>query len=415
MQALGEARAWLETATISSYLAANLPLGRAYLPAASYPEMMEWALPVAASREFRSSLEECERTSSSAGRFLLGGLWRNFLAKYPESNQLHKLMIEVSRRWHEADRAGSTGKAAQWLAEAQDHLLAGQCNDAYWHGVFGGLYAPHLRSGVERRLIQAETCLDRIESASGKPEVSLESRDFDCDGQKELLIEHPAFGMVVRPADGGTASSLRFKPADVELINSLARRAEAYHEQVRRGTKPPAETSAAGPASIHDRVASKELNLGSFLRYDRYLRRAFRTFIFPAGKTAEDYAALALDEDPALAGGAWRLGTSPETGGFAARQAARASGIEQIGFELEIETVLSKGGKKLALQAVKTLSASAPGGRWRLECTCQFTMDTPAPMLATGLELVFNLLAPNAPDRHFLARTEAGEVRHPLE
>lgn len=419
MQALGEAREWLETTTISSYLAANPPLGRAYLPAASYPEMMEWSLPVAASREFKWCLEECGRTPSNARfrRFLLGGLWRNFLSKYPESNQLHKLMLEVSRRWHEASRAdksGSASKMGRWLAEAHDHLLAGQCNDAYWHGVFGGLYAPHLRAGVERRLIKAEVLLDNIESAPGKPEVSFESRDFDADGQKEILIEHPAFGMIVRPADGGTVSSLRFKPADVELVNSLARRPEAYHEQVRLGAKPP-EALAAGPSSIHDHVASKELNLASFLRYDRYLRHAFRTFIFPTGKTAEDYAALALDENPALAGGAWGLRTRQGLSDRAAWQVARASGVEQLGFGLEIETRLSAGGKSLALNTVKTLSTSAAGGRWRLECTCKFTTDAPAPGLTTGLEVVFNLLAPNVPDRYFLARTEAGEARHPLE
>lgn len=422
MQALDEAQDWLETTTISSYLAAHPPLGRAYLPAASYPEMMEWALPVAASREFKWCLEEGERTASNARfrRFLLGGLWRNFLSKYPESNQLHKLMLEVSRRWHEANRPnrlGSTGKHGRWLAEAQDHLLAGQCNDAYWHGVFGGLYAPHLRSSVQRRLIQAGALLDRIESASGKPEVSLESRDFDCDGQKEILIEHPVFGMIVRPADGGTVSSLRFKPADVELINSLARRPEVYHEQVRQGAKPPeapAETSAAGPASIHDRVGSNPRNLASFLRYDRYLRHAFRTFIFPAGKTAEDYNALALEENPALAGGTWELRTRQGASG-AAWRAARAAGIEQLGFELEIETRLSADGKSFALSAVKTISASAAGGRWRLECACKFATEAPAPALATGLEMVFNLLGPNVPDRYFLARTEAGEVRHPLE
>jgi len=32
-------------------------------------------------------------------------------------------------------------------------VLRGQGNDAYWHGVFGGIYAPHLRTEIWRNLI----------------------------------------------------------------------------------------------------------------------------------------------------------------------------------------------------------------------------------------------------------------------
>ena len=40
--------------------------------------------------------------------------------------------------------------------------MRAQCNDAYWHGVFGGIYAPHLRTELWRELIVAETLLDEI-------------------------------------------------------------------------------------------------------------------------------------------------------------------------------------------------------------------------------------------------------------
>ena len=58
--------------------------------------------------------------------------------------------------------------------------------------------------------------------------------DFDVDGREEILLDHPTVAMIVRPADGGTVSSLRFKPARVELVNSLMRRPEAYHALVRK-------------------------------------------------------------------------------------------------------------------------------------------------------------------------------------
>ena len=44
--------------------------------------------------------------------------------------------------------------------KALDHIWQAQCNCAYWHGVFGGLYLPHLRFGLYRNLIQAQAKLD---------------------------------------------------------------------------------------------------------------------------------------------------------------------------------------------------------------------------------------------------------------
>ena len=45
LEALEGAGEWLETTTVSDYIASHAPLGRVYLPTASYAEMMEWALP----------------------------------------------------------------------------------------------------------------------------------------------------------------------------------------------------------------------------------------------------------------------------------------------------------------------------------------------------------------------------------
>ncbi len=111
LEALEGADEWLETTTVSDYIAAHAPLGRVYLPTASYAEMMEWALPTAASAEFKACLEETEKMPDGERfrRFLHGGIWRNFLSKYPESNQMQKLMCAVSRRWQELSRGPVSG------------------------------------------------------------------------------------------------------------------------------------------------------------------------------------------------------------------------------------------------------------------------------------------------------------------
>ncbi|MGH7970417.1 MAG: alpha-amylase/4-alpha-glucanotransferase domain-containing protein, partial [Limisphaerales bacterium] len=150
-QAIENSSDWLETTTISDFMAAHKPLGRVYLPTASYPEMMQWALPTGACEEFMECLEETESmpTGERFRKFLLGGTWQGFLGKYSESNQMHKLMLEVSRRLHEAEAdVAPGGERRNLLDQTATHLLAAQCNDAYWHGLFGGLYSPHLRSAV---------------------------------------------------------------------------------------------------------------------------------------------------------------------------------------------------------------------------------------------------------------------------
>ena len=125
-QAVESAGDWVEMTTLEDYLKSNPPLGRIYLPTGSYEEMMIWALPNEAARELQQCIAESERLPDRERfrRFLRGGMWRNFLVKYPESNQLHKLMLGVSRRLEKA--AGSATERTPLLADAENHLLASQ-------------------------------------------------------------------------------------------------------------------------------------------------------------------------------------------------------------------------------------------------------------------------------------------------
>jgi len=399
LKSLESAKEWLETTILSDHLDTYPPRGRIYLPTGSYPEMMEWALPAAVSRDFRICLEEVERLPSGARyqRYMRGGLWRNFLSRYSESNQLNKFMLDISRRLQAAQAARSGGKKArQALEQAHTHLLAAQCNDAYWHGVFGGLYAPHLRSALLRHLIQAESLVDSLEPAAKNPSPRVESRDFDVDGQPEILLSNSTFGMTVKPADGGTVASLRFKPQAVELVNSLMRRPEAYHDQVRQKAITH-EAPREGPASIHDQVWAKEPDLEALLRYDHYARNAFRTLIFPASRRWQDFDYLRLDENGDLAGGEWKVVTSSAEGG---------------NVEMSREACHRVQGVEVCLRATKQLQTVSNDGVWRLSCRTNLATDRPgATPLVLGTELVLNLLAPNAPDRYFLFNG----TRRPLE
>lgn len=396
LAAIESASSWLETTTVTDYLATHAPVGRVYLPTASYEEMMEWALPAPASRELKLAVEEAERSPSGARqrRFLRGGIWQNFLAKYPESNQIHKFMLAVSGRldFERRKRTGAKNRASM-VREAETHLLAAQCNDAYWHGVFGGLYAPHLRSALLRHLIQAEVLLDRLEPRAKS--IQIETRDFDADGREEILVEHPTFAMALHPADGGTASSLRFKPSDVELVNSLMRRYEAYHELIRERVTSgqPVGKNAEGPASIHERVLSKEANLSALLRYDHFARHSFRVYLFHSIKELDDFDYLRLEEHSDLAGGSWTLAAPPDS--------KRGT--------ISLEKTIHMG--PVEVRCERTIRTEARQDVWQLDCDNAISSENALVDTAVGLELILNLLAPDAPDRYF----EANGQRHPLE
>src|SRR6185436_1512495 len=88
---------------------------------------------------------------------LRGGFWRNFLVKYPEVAEIYWKMLRLSAA---ISQAQTRRPGDQAVLAAREALWRGQANDAYWHGVFGGCYLPHLRRAVKSSLLEAERSLD---------------------------------------------------------------------------------------------------------------------------------------------------------------------------------------------------------------------------------------------------------------
>jgi len=380
--ALEENASWLDVLTPTEYLASHIPFGRADLPTASYTEMMEWALPTPTRQRYSALLKEFDSRPEVLS-FLRGSPWRGFFRKYAESNLLHKKMLRVSARLAAVPKRRGGSKAADELKNARDLLFRAQCNDAYWHGIFGGLYAPHLRTDLWRNLIRAEAIGDS--HTPGALTYRVESLDYDGDGVDELLFTAPEYQALVRPFDGGTLAALDFRPTASTLINSILRRPEAYHARLRDPNYRPATSTAAA----YEQTRVKEAGLERFLRYDRWPRHTFRLLLFDPARTHADYEALELQEDPGFAGGE-----------FAADDWAAQNA------ELTREGVLgwqgspSPGGAEIFV--TKHFSfGPAPHG---CEVACEVRMQLKAPLekpVAIGLESVVNLLAPTKPDRFF--------------
>ena len=381
--ALEESAEWLDVKPPGEYIREHSPRGRADLPTASYSEMMEWTLPTKARSEFHAISQEFANRPD-VQRFLRGGPWRAFFSKYPESNLLHKKMLRVSEKHRSLASKRMSEERSAKHAQAQTHLLRAQCNDAYWHGVFGGIYAPHLRTELWRELIRAETLLDDL-GRSRADGLHIEQTDFDGDGRQELYVTSKSLAALLRPADGGTLLSLDFRPSAVTLINSMQRRPEAYHRRLGG-----ASFGASGQvASIHDQVRSKEEGLERFLHYDRWPRNAFRVLLFPANKTFKDYEELKLEEHPVLAGGAYAL---------------LENGPTSISLECEVPCpdCANASGSLELMRCTKRFSFAAGSKAFHLHCTSRLSCaNVQARPACIGVEIVLNFLAPRERDRYF--------------
>src|SRR6266581_2282508 len=381
---------WLKISTPGEYLATHTSLGRADLPAASYMEMMEWVLPTRVRQRYHAVLNEFSARPEVLA-FLRGGSWRGFFRKYAESNLLHKKMLRVSARLAAAPSRHNDSKASNELLEARDLLLRAQCNDAYWHGIFGGIYAPHLRTDAWRNLIRAESIADR--QTPGALVARVELLDYDADGANELLLTSPESQALLKPNDGGTLAAFDFRPAAATLVNSILRRPEAYHTRLREA---PGNPAPGAVASIHEQTRVKEPGLERFLRYDRWPRHAFRVMIFDPSRTHADYEALELHEDAGFAGGVFTIKNSDP-------HDVELFRADSLALQGKSEAAAPK------LLLIKEYSfGPAPNG---CEVACEVILKLKEPLdqsVAVGIESVINLLAPSEPDRFF--ETPAGHA-----
>ncbi|HUV30802.1 MAG TPA: alpha-amylase/4-alpha-glucanotransferase domain-containing protein [Acidobacteriota bacterium] len=289
-EALEENSDWLEVIPLSR-AAGRKPVGRAYLPSASYEEMLHWSLPPEAFvryEEFEKWLKAQKRWDRY-GRFVRGGHWRAFLAKYEDANLMHKKMLRVSRRLEEFERRLPDRRDE--TASVRDRLYTSQCNCPYWHGVFGGLYLSHIRQAVFSSMIAAERGLRQLLGEKG---VSAEVYDFDADGCAEVLVANDGYTAVFRPGSGGMLLDFSLNEFDFALTDTLTRRREGYHLKLTG-----AVTQAAGgkTTSIHEQVLAKEDGLEQYLVEDWYLKRCFIDHFFSRDTTIESFNSGRYDEE----------------------------------------------------------------------------------------------------------------------
>ena len=377
---------WIDFATFSEVIDRFPPKGRIYLPDASYREMTEWALPATTLVEYEEAVEELQRRDlfDRVRRFMRGGFWRNFKVKYPESNLMYSKMMHVSNK---VEAIRQENPAA--YERSRRELYRGQCNCAWWHGVFGGLYLPHLRHAMYEHLIAAEQIVD---SAGGRNRLDVEEFDFDMDLAGEVYLGNDRLTAVVKPSRGGHLIELDSRTKNVNLLGGLSRRFEAYHKNV---VAPPPEVAPSDVKSIHHIVKSKEEGLGKLLRYDWYPREGFIDHFFMADTTIESMMNCEFVERADFVLGWYQHTVKPDE--------------RQISIELHRDGTVWVNGSAHPVRLEKTFRFPRAGSQ--IECTYRITAGAPLDIIfAPEMNLAFPGKDPDVWNYRLKGERNAGKL-----
>jgi hypothetical protein len=354
----------IRTETYAAYHAREHTRGIVYLPTTSYIEMNEWTLPGPRATEYHNLVEQ----EKAAGRFeankpfIRGGIWRNFMSCYPEANWMHKRMLQASARLNALP-------AQQRTPAMQESLHRAQANDAYWHGLFGGLYLPHLRRAIWNNLLALEADLDAVAPNSAVEE----HHDIDSDGSLERVLHSATLKAYVREDCHAGLVELSSLSLAHNFGDTLQRYPEAYHEKLGQQQTPSAESE--GITSAHDRIAFRHEILPGDAEPDIRPRGLFLERLVAANGNSTGVENYHADSAPGVyiaQGKGWRL----------------EKRYEVVGSTLTVTLRLS--GKHLPAHLQTEINLAMPscdgfGGRYLLpdgEVPCGFGQELKRPALA---------------------------------
>jgi hypothetical protein len=350
--ALEDSRDWLRVATLGEAVAAVPAKGPAYLPATSYFELTRWALPTESQRRL-ADLGPAFAADGVNGDLATGAAFRSFFQKYPEANFFHKRVQELSRRAEEdGAQLGADGD------EIRRRLWRAEANDAYWHGVFGGFYLPHLRRGVKEEFVRAEDALDRRLGTVAGEHVD----DVDADGVAEIILKNSDVVAILK-ADGLAAAEFTRRSPPAVLTDVPARRPEPYHDELKA-----LQNDAGGVKTIHAPRTCKEPGLEEYLVFDRRPKRLFLERVFEGRANAAAYGREEAREfapfcwgEPVRKAEGWRI---------AGTLAAAETG------EIHVEKGVALTTRGLAADLVVRSTLAEPS-IFGLECSLGITSESP--------------------------------------
>jgi alpha-amylase len=256
---------------------------------------------------------------------------------------MHKKMLWVSRKAH----AMAPGEAQD---RALDHTWSAQCNCAYWHGLFGGIYLFHIRAANFAHLIAAEELADR-EARETETWVDVERGDLDADAQDEVILNTDQQVLTFKPSYGGALVEWDWRSRRYNLLNTMTRHREGYHQTLRKAAEE-GRLFLAGQEEIPNGVRVKERDVHTSLFYDWHRRAALLDHFFDPETTPEDFYQARYDERGDFVDQPYRADIG-----------AGQEGEEEVRLVLTREGTVWAGQVPLPIRVEKTISvkAGSPG------------------------------------------------------
>lgn len=208
-----------ETTTPSKYLKNPRPMGRGYFPSGASSLLMGRNPASASPKAARGQAEALPALGSPRSVLLRN---EESLALYAK---MHYVRILVGQLRGDKSRKKS----------AQEELWRGQCGDAYWPSLNGGLSRLPIRAAAYSALIDAE----KTTRQRGGFSAGVIMADIDFDGAREILFQGSDFNAYVHQR-GGSLFELDSLKTKTNYVNVLA-------------TAVPGEGMAPSRASFQDR------------------------------------------------------------------------------------------------------------------------------------------------------------------
>ena len=114
--------------------------------------------------------------------------------------------------------------------------------------------------------------------------VGVETGDFNLDARQEVRLENECLVAFARPSLGGHLYELDVRRSLVNVLATLQRRPEPYHDTIRAAAR--GETIDDGRATITEGVVFKQEGLDRALVYDRHPRKALVDHFYGARCTS---------------------------------------------------------------------------------------------------------------------------------
>ncbi len=223
-----------------------------FIPYSSYDSMNKWSMNTGSLIKIHREYDR-DRIKNDDSTFYTGNYF-NFFIKYSESGTIYKKNLFFSSLFHHDEKI-------------KEELLRSQCCCGYWHGVFGGIYLPHMRDAINLGNIYAENSLPE-----GITKID-----------KEMIVLKKGGLSATIKRKGACLSSINSFKKRLNILNTITRRPEFYHSDIRE----PIYYDLDDRISISEYVVSQRVTKQNYLKNNFGIQGNFKNCLFEISNIEE--------------------------------------------------------------------------------------------------------------------------------